>query len=46
MFKKYRTGELLKYLGVLRDTLRFYEEKGLLNPEKNDENNYRSYSVF
>lgn len=46
MFKKYRTGELLSYLGVPRDTLRFYEEKGLLNPKKNDENNYRSYDIF
>ncbi len=46
MLKKYRTGELLKYLGVSRDTLRFYEEKGLLSPKKNDENNYRNYDVF
>lgn len=46
MFKKYRTGELLNYLGVSRDTLRFYEEKGLLNPKKNDENNYRGYDIF
>lgn len=46
MFKKYRTGELLTYLGVSRDTLRFYEEKGLLNPKRNDENNYRSYDIF
>lgn len=46
MFKKYRTGELLNYLGVPRDTLRFYEEKGLLSPKKNNENNYRSYDIF
>lgn len=46
LFKKYRTGELLKYLGVSRDTLRFYEEKGLLNPKKDDENNYRGYNIF
>ncbi|WP_312369553.1 MerR family transcriptional regulator [Lachnoclostridium sp.] len=46
MLKKYRTGELLSYLGVTRDTLRFYEEKGLLSPKKNSENNYRSYDIF
>lgn len=46
MFKKYRTGELLSYLGVSRDTLRYYEEKGLLSPKKNDVNNYRDYDIF
>lgn len=46
MFKKYRTGELLKYLGISRDTLRFYEEKGLLRPIKNNENNYRGYDIY
>lgn len=45
MFRNYRTGELLNYLGVSRDTLRFYEEKGLINPKKNDENNYRGYDI-
>lgn len=37
---------MLNYLGMSRDTLRFYEEKGLLNPKKNDENNYRNYDIF
>ncbi|WDV45198.1 MerR family transcriptional regulator [Clostridiaceae bacterium M8S5] len=46
MFKQYKTGELLNYLDVTRDTLRFYEKKGLLNPKKNNENNYRSYDIF
>lgn len=46
MFKKYRTGELLSYLGVSRDTLRYYEEKGLLSPKKNNVNNYRDYDIF
>lgn len=46
MFKKYRTSDLLNYLGVSRDTLRFYEEKGLLNPKKNSENNYRNYDIY
>lgn len=46
MYKKYRTCEMLNYFGVSRDTLRFYEEKGLLHPNKNTENNYRSYNIF
>lgn len=46
MFKKYYTRDLLNFLGVSRDALRFYEEKGLLNPQKNSENNYRNYDVF
>lgn len=46
VFRKYRTGELLNYLGITRDTLRFYEEKGLLKPKKNDENNYRNYDIY
>ena len=46
MFRTYRTGELFDYLGISRDTLRFYEEKGLLQPEKDQENSYRNYSVF
>lgn len=46
MLKKYRTRDLLNYFGVPRDTLRFYEEKGLLNPKKNSENNYRNYDIY
>ena len=46
MLKKYRTGELLDYLGITRDTLRYYEKKGLLSPQKNNENNYRDYDFF
>lgn len=46
MYKKYRTGELLEYLGITRDTLRFYEERGLLNPQKCNDNNYRNYDIM
>lgn len=46
MFKKYSTGDLLTYFGITRDTLRYYEEKGLVKPAKNWENNYRGYSIF
>lgn len=46
MYKKYRTGELLEYLGITRDTLRFYEEKGLVKPQKCSDNNYRNYDIM
>lgn len=46
MYKKYRTGELLEYLGITRDTLRFYEEKGLIKPQKCSDNNYRNYDIM
>ncbi len=46
MLKRYHTSDLIKFFGVPRDTLRFYEEKGLLNPVKNSENNYRNYDMF
>jgi DNA-binding transcriptional MerR regulator len=44
--KKYQTSDLLNYFGVSRDTLRFYEEKGLLFPKKNHENSYRNYDIM
>ena len=45
MLKKYYTRDL-NCMGVPRDTLRFYEEKGLLTPQKDNENNYRNYDIF
>lgn len=41
--KKYSIGEVSSRLGLSRDTLRFYEKKGIIQPEK-QENGYRSYS--
>lgn len=41
--KKYSIGEVSSRLGLSRDTLRFYEKKGMIRPEKRD-NGYRSYS--
>lgn len=40
----YTIGQVAKFLGVTRDTLKFYEEKGLVSPDKNRENGYRQYS--
>lgn len=42
----YNIGEVSKYLGISRDTLKFYESKGLINPKKNVENGYREYDHF
>ena len=38
----FRTGELCDFLGIGEKTLRLYEQRGLLTPEK-DENGYRIY---
>ena len=42
----YNIGEVSKYLGISRDTLKFYESKGLINPKKNSGNGYREYDHF
>ncbi|CAM4401128.1 MerR family transcriptional regulator [Paenibacillus endophyticus] len=39
-----RVHEAARQLGVTPRTLRFYEEKGLIQPQKAPENKYRSYS--
>ncbi len=42
----YTIGQVAKFLGVSRDTLKFYEEKGLVKPKQNDENGYRNYNDY
>lgn len=44
MKRYYRVGELAKLYGVSPDLLRYYEEKGLLCPQR-QENGYRAYRV-
>ena len=41
--KKYTIGEVSNRLGLSRDTLRFYEKKGIIQPEK-QKNGYRTYT--
>ncbi len=36
-------GQVAEITGISRDRLRYYEEKGILHPKQNDENNYREY---
>ncbi len=42
----YTIGQVAKFLGVSRDTLKFYEEKELVKPKQNSENGYREYNRF
>lgn len=42
----YTIGQVAKFLDVSRDTLKFYEEKGLVKPKQNIENGYRKYNHF
>ncbi|MBO0456758.1 MerR family transcriptional regulator [Enterococcus hulanensis] len=43
MEEKYQTNDLLSITGMTRDTLRHYEQKGLIQPEKDTYNNYRQF---
>ncbi|AVK97765.1 MerR family transcriptional regulator [Lysinibacillus sphaericus] len=42
----YRTSQILDILGISRDTLRYYEERGIVKPNHNETNNYRNYNDF
>ncbi|MCH1626028.1 MerR family transcriptional regulator [Ferdinandcohnia quinoae] len=41
----YTVGQVANFLGVTRDTLKYYEEKELVKP-KYDENGYRKYNQY
>ena len=43
IMKQYTIGDVSKRLGISRDSLRFYEKKGIITPQKL-ENGYRCYS--
>ena len=40
----YRTNDLYKNLGLTRETLRYYEEMGLIMPERNQNSQYREFT--
>lgn len=40
----YKINEIAKLFGLHPDTLRYYEEKGLLHPER-EGNGYRMYTI-
>lgn len=42
---KYTRGRVCKVLGISKDTLRYYEEYGLVKPWTNPNNRYKYYSI-
>lgn len=44
--RTYRTSQLSDILGVSRDALRYYEEKGIVKPKQKEANNYRQYDFY
>lgn len=40
----YTIGQVAKFLGISRDTIKYYEEKELVKPQQNSENGYRTYN--
>ena len=44
--KTFRTGEMYKNVGVTRETLRYYEELGLIAPKRQGDGEYRAFSMY
>lgn len=42
---RYTRGQVCKVLGVTRDTLRHYENCGIITPQENEVNKYKYYSI-
>lgn len=40
-----KINQVEELVGITKKNIRFYEEQGLLNPERNHENGYREYSL-
>lgn len=43
---KYKIGQISKILDVPVETIRFYESKGLIHPQKDKDSNYRYYDYW
>ena len=43
---KYKIGDVARLLGVSTDILRYYERKGVVTPEKDENNDYRYYNTW
>lgn len=41
----FRIGELSKLFGIGSDSIRYYEKVGILQPTRDEENNYRVYTI-
>lgn len=44
--KKYKIGEVAKIVDIPAESIRFFESKGLISPEKDPFNKYRYYDVW
>ena len=44
MAREMKINEVERLVGITKKNIRFYEEQGLLNPDRNRENGYRDYS--
>ena len=42
----YHTKDVFRYLGFTRETLRYYEEIGLLNPKRSQGSQYREFDLY
>lgn len=43
---RYKIGDVARILGISPDLIRYYEEKGVVSPEKDPFNNYRYYDTW
>jgi len=43
---RYKIGDVARILGISPDLIRYYEEKGIVAPEKDSFNNYRYYDAW
>ena len=40
-----KINQVEELVGITKKNIRFYEEQGLINPERNRDNGYREYSL-
>ena len=43
---RYKIGDVAGILGISPDLIRYYEEKGVVSPAKDPNNNYRYYDTW
>ena len=43
---RYKIGDVARILGISPDLIRYYEEKGVVSPQKDPYNNYRYYDTW
>ncbi len=46
MGEKYKIGDISKLLGIPVQTLRYYEEQGIVHPQKDEQTGYRYYDAW